>query len=87
LPRNDRLVAQIVGLERQVARGGHDSYGHPPGGHDDIANAVAGACQLAFSYNGFLTDFSWVSGPGKDEQRADWDRLKLHSYLRQFTPL
>lgn len=40
---NDRLVTQLVGLERRVARGGRDSVDHGPGAHDDIANAVAGA--------------------------------------------
>lgn len=39
-----RLRAQLVGLERRVARGGgRESIDHRPGGHDDIANAVAGA--------------------------------------------
>lgn len=38
-----RLLTQIVGLERRTARGGRDSVDHAPGGHDDIANAVAGA--------------------------------------------
>lgn len=37
-----RLIAQIVGLERRTARGGRDSIDHPPGGHDDLCNAVAG---------------------------------------------
>ena len=30
LPRNDRLVAQIVGLERRVSRAGKDSIDHAP---------------------------------------------------------
>lgn len=38
-----KLAAQLVGLERRVARGGRDSIDHAPGGHDDVANAVAGA--------------------------------------------
>jgi hypothetical protein len=42
LPRHDRLIAQIVGLERRVSRAGRDSIDHAPGGHDDIANAVSG---------------------------------------------
>jgi hypothetical protein len=46
LPRDDRLVAQLVGLERRTARGGRDSIDHPPGGHDDRANAVAGLLGL-----------------------------------------
>jgi hypothetical protein len=38
-----RLVSQLVGLERNTARGGKDNIDHARGGHDDIANAVAGA--------------------------------------------
>lgn len=37
-----RLRMQILGLERRVARGGRDSIDHPPGAHDDVANAAAG---------------------------------------------
>ncbi|MCX7313923.1 MAG: hypothetical protein NTV56_19970 [Alphaproteobacteria bacterium] len=45
---HDRLVTQLVGLERRTARGGRDSIDHGPGAHDDIANAVAGAlCRAA----------------------------------------
>ncbi len=43
---HQRLVSQLVGLERRTARSGHDSIDHAPGGHDDIANAVAGALLL-----------------------------------------
>jgi len=42
-----RLVTQLCGLERRTARGGKDSIDHAPGGHDDVANAVAGALVLA----------------------------------------
>jgi hypothetical protein len=44
-----RLVAQLCGLERRVARGGKDSIDHTPSpaAHDDVANAVAGALVLA----------------------------------------
>lgn len=41
------LRAQLVGLERRVARGGKDSIDHAPGGRDDVANAAAGALVLA----------------------------------------
>ncbi|MCA6112484.1 hypothetical protein [Bradyrhizobium cenepequi] len=40
---NDRLITQLVSLERRTSRGGRDIVDHPPGGHDDIANAAAGA--------------------------------------------
>jgi hypothetical protein len=37
-----RLSAELTGLERRTARSGRDSIDHAPGGHDDLANAVAG---------------------------------------------
>lgn len=40
------LRAQLVGLERRVARGGKDSIDHAPGGRDDLSNAAAGALVL-----------------------------------------
>jgi hypothetical protein len=46
LPKNDRLISQLVGLERRTARSGKDSIDHAPQGHDDLANAVAGAADL-----------------------------------------
>ena len=39
---NPRLAAQLVGLERRTARSGRDTVDHSPGGHDDLANVVAG---------------------------------------------
>ena len=44
---DDRLVNQLVCLERRTARGGRDSVDHPRGAHDDLANAAAGALWLA----------------------------------------
>jgi hypothetical protein len=46
LPQNDRLIAQLIGLERQTTRAGRDSIDHAPGAHDDIVNAVAGVASL-----------------------------------------
>lgn len=40
------LVNQIANLERRVARGGRESIDHPPHGHDDLANSVAGVIAL-----------------------------------------
>jgi hypothetical protein len=42
-----RLINQLTGLERRTSRAGKDSIDRVPGGHDDIANAVAGAAVLA----------------------------------------
>jgi hypothetical protein len=46
LPRNDRVVAQLVGLERRTTRAGKDSIDHSPGAHDDLINSVAGAADI-----------------------------------------
>ncbi len=42
-----RLLAQLMTLERRTGRGGKDSIDHPPGAHDDVINAAAGALVLA----------------------------------------
>jgi len=47
IARSQKLITQIVNLERRTARGGRDTVDHAPGGHDDIANAVAGALHYA----------------------------------------
>lgn len=44
---NPLLVDQIAALERRVRAGGKDIIDHPPGGHDDLANAVAGVAVTA----------------------------------------
>lgn len=44
-----KLKQQLIGLERRVSRSGKDSIDHPRGGHDDIANAVAGAVCTAMA--------------------------------------
>ena len=45
---NDKMISQLVGLERRDTRSGKRSIDHSPGGHDDVANAVAGAILYAF---------------------------------------
>jgi hypothetical protein len=46
LPDHPRLISQLCQLERH-AGGAKDNVKHPPGGHDDVANAVAGAIVMA----------------------------------------
>jgi hypothetical protein len=62
LPKHDRLVSQIVGLERRESRAGKDSIDHAPHGHDDLANVVAGvadATRLPYY------DRSWAAAPSR----------------------
>jgi hypothetical protein len=42
LPPDPKLSRQLQSLERRTGRSGKDLIDHPPGGHDDLANAVAG---------------------------------------------
>ena len=51
---DSRLIAELIGLERRTARGGRDSIDHGPGGHDDVANAAAGALLLAAEDEEFI---------------------------------
>jgi len=60
LPRSDRLLAQLVGLERRTARSGRDTIDHAPGGHDDVCNAVAGAASLAIDLSSYDTTMAWL---------------------------
>ena len=39
---NPRIASQFITLERYSGRSQRDSVDHPPGGRDDVANAVAG---------------------------------------------
>ena len=59
LPHNDRLQGQIAGLERRTSAVGRDTFSHPDRGHDDVANAVAGAAALC-KFGGYDTSMSWV---------------------------
>jgi hypothetical protein len=46
LLEHPRSIAQLATLERRVHRGGKDSVGHVPGGHDDLANVICGIVYL-----------------------------------------
>lgn len=74
---NDRLIAQLSGLERRTARGGRDSIDHAPGGHDDVINAAAGALVLtltAASRRGWRSIDMWTGAmiTGIDNAGREW---------------
>jgi hypothetical protein len=64
LPRHDRLITQIVGVERRVGSSGRASISHLPGGHDDVANVVAGVAKLVHQKRVFVrprsTRLDWL---------------------------
>jgi hypothetical protein len=47
------LTNQLVSLERRTSRSGKDSVNHPPGAHDDLANAALGALVRSASGKAF----------------------------------
>lgn len=49
LLENDRLITQLVCLERRVTKAGRQIIDHPASGKDDLANSAAGALINAFS--------------------------------------
>jgi hypothetical protein len=64
-----RLIAQLCGLERRTSRSGKDSIDHAPGGHDDVANSVAGVTWRA------------IVGPGPLVITQELlDRIRAHPY-------
>jgi hypothetical protein len=64
LPRNDRAINQICSLERSVQRSGRDQITHPTHGHDDIANAIAGAVDYAMGQGGFTASDMGLANHG-----------------------
>jgi hypothetical protein len=61
---SDLLQRQLLNLERRTSRSGKDSIDHPPGSHDDLANAAAGALV-------YLHDASNVEIYGVDSEAAE----------------
>jgi hypothetical protein len=59
-----RLLRQLSGLERRVARGGRSSVDHAPGGSDDLANAAAGALVLVESRAARTTGLRQINRDG-----------------------
>lgn len=62
---NAKLITQLAGLERRTSRGGRDVIDHPPGGHDDLANAAAGVLTVGRDAGAAYTHalLNNVSGP------------------------
>jgi hypothetical protein len=57
LPRDhERAVSQICQLERSLQRSGREQITHPTHGHDDVANAIAGAVDLVLNTSGYRLD-------------------------------
>jgi hypothetical protein len=69
---NKQLVNQLCALDRRTSRSGRDSVDHGPGGHDDLANAVAGALQPSVQVKGRTVIRAGVFGEGGVVYDSDW---------------
>jgi hypothetical protein len=47
IPDHPQLIRELRLLERRTSRMGKDSVTHPPGGHDDFANSLAGCARIS----------------------------------------
>lgn len=66
---SDRLVSQLVGLERRVSRGGRELIDHAPNAHDDLANAAAGVIGLCRAKPAAPTALFGLYGYGEPPDR------------------
>ena len=64
-----RLISQLCALERRNVRSGKPLIDHPPNGHDDVANAVAGLA----SVNTLLPNYDHAYSGFGDNPNADRD--------------
>jgi hypothetical protein len=82
LPQHNRLIAQIVGLERRVSRAGKDSIAHTPQGQDDVVHAVAG-CAAAL-HKGFYDPFMGCGDDDDPDGRRAWQAFRLWQHIRRY---
>lgn len=77
---HDRLLNQLVSLERRTARGGKDSIDHAPGGHDDVANCVAGVVtSFGVRKGSYDESLKWVTD-GADDDTA-WQTARRNQFV------
>jgi hypothetical protein len=92
----DILVSQLASLQRRTRSGARDSIDHPPGGHDDCANVLAGVVDAVSQRRrtvGALTDpriavavagagWDWDhAAAGFEGRAAEWEK-----YHEQIAP-
>ena len=75
LPDHAVLLRELKNLERRTSRSGRDTVSHPPGLHDDHANAVFGALRVAVRpQNGMNSGGYGYGGRTNLMPDGDWNR-------------
>jgi hypothetical protein len=72
---NQKLVQQLVSLERRTARSGKDSIDHRSGSHDDLANAGMGALIYALASERRKSVLHWAGIPSSN---SPYGQLSSH---------
>jgi hypothetical protein len=74
LPRSDKLVKELVGLERRVSRAGRELIDHGVSGHDDLANSCAGVAYECRANTAPMPVFStWGMTDDKPQRTKKFD--------------
>ena len=80
-----RSFNQLCALERRTGRGRGDVIDHPPNGHDDLINAIAGAAVSAvYPHGSYDASYRWVSGGDVDDQQEvarAWRMARLMQHI------
>jgi len=93
IPDNETLLRELRSLERRRGTSGKDRVDHPPGGHDDLANALAGVAEMilgrgvSITWEDCLTDSEQkfcVSREGLPLRRAAASQSKVSSGPSRF---
>ena len=80
---HDRCINQLCGLERRTARGGKGMIDHPPGAHDDLANAVAGVTVRLIMHGSYDPFYGDGPRPSKSivDRTPDWRHQQTINYM------
>jgi hypothetical protein len=70
LPPDEKLIGQLINLERRTGRSGKDSIDHGPGQNDDRSNVIAGLASLAAKPRGITVKLHVSEGGGIRPRRG-----------------
>ena len=80
---HSKTINQLIALERRTARGGRESIDHPPSGHDDLINAVAGAAVGAPSEPDGAYIHRLMGDDDPDGSKA-WRAMRLMEHIQRY---
>jgi hypothetical protein len=77
-----RAIQQIVSLECHTARAGKDKIDHPPGGHDDLSNCIAGVVARVIG-SGYDASGAWITGPYKPQDTPEEQQQRVNALIEK----